>query len=89
VPSTNASRVEANVTEVALNPAGTGPPDGCIMPAGAVTGALVACAAVAGDRGDSGGAGPADGACAPAQPARIAAASSPPHAVANDFIKLT
>jgi hypothetical protein len=59
------------------------------MPAGAATGAVAACAAVAEDRGDADGAGPADGAVAPPQPARIAAASSPPHAVTNDFIKLT
>jgi hypothetical protein len=59
------------------------------MPAGAATGAVAACAAVAEDRGNADGAGPADGAVAPPQPARIAAASSPPHAVTNDFIKLT
>jgi hypothetical protein len=53
------------------------------MPAGAATDAAVACAAVTEDRGDAGGA------VAPPQAARIAAASSPPHAVANDFIKLT
>src|SRR2546426_772833 len=35
VPSTNASRVETKVTEAALNPAGTGPPEGRVMPAGA------------------------------------------------------
>src|SRR5260370_21328349 len=34
VPSTNASRVETKVTEAALNPAGTGPPEGCVVPAG-------------------------------------------------------
>ena len=37
VPSANASRVETNVTEAALNPAGTGPPRGCMMPTGTVT----------------------------------------------------
>jgi hypothetical protein len=83
VPSTNPSRAETNVTDAARNPAGTGPPDGWTMPAGAATGAVAACAAVTEDRGDAGGAG------APPQAARIAAASSPPHAVANDFINLT
>jgi hypothetical protein len=33
VPSTNASRLETKVMEAPLNPAGTGPPEGGLMPA--------------------------------------------------------
>jgi hypothetical protein len=75
------------VTDAALNPAGTGPPDGCTGPASAaVAGARDAgrdtdgdeAAEPAGERAD-------DGACVVPHPAASAAISSPPHAVANDF----
>jgi hypothetical protein len=87
VPSTKASRAETNVTDAALNPAGTLPPDGRLMAAGAaVAGACDAdrdtdgddAAARAGDRA-------ADGTCVVPHPAASATISSPPHAVANDF----
>jgi hypothetical protein len=87
-----ASSAETNVTDAALNPAGTGPPDGCVPLVGAtVPGARVAgwdtdgdeAAEWAGERG-------ADGACAVPHPAASATISNPPHTVANDFfIELT
>jgi hypothetical protein len=42
VPRTNASFVETKVTEVALNPAGTGPPEGWVGVAGVAVGLPVA-----------------------------------------------
>jgi len=45
VPRTNASPTEANVTEVAAKPAGTGPPP--VTPVAPVTGELVAARVVA------------------------------------------
>jgi hypothetical protein len=80
------------VADAALNPAGTGPPDGCVMPAGAVA----AGAREAGRDTDHGeaaeraGERAPDGACVVPHPAASATISSPPHAVANDFfIELT
>jgi hypothetical protein len=45
VPRTNASSTETNVTEVAVNPAGTGPPP--VTPVAPVTGELAAAPVVA------------------------------------------
>jgi hypothetical protein len=79
------------VTDAALNPAGTGPPEGRMMPAGAAAAAPDAgrdtdgsqAAEPAGERG-------ADGACVVPHPAASATITSPPHAAANDFFnKLT
>jgi hypothetical protein len=88
VPSANASRMETNVTEAALNPAGTGPPGGCEMPAGTVTAGEVG---VGRDTdGDAAAERVTDGARAVPHPAASATISSPPHAEANDvFIELT
>jgi hypothetical protein len=88
-----ASSAETNVTDVALNPAGTGPPDGCVPSAGGV-----AVAGVPDTGGDTDGdevaertgERAADGAWAVPHPAASATISNPPHTVANDFfIKLT
>src|SRR5215470_5127173 len=51
VPRTNASRSETNVTEVAANPAGTGPPAGTDA-AGPAPGDALAAGPVAADAGD-------------------------------------
>ena len=81
MPSTNASRVETKVMEAALNPAGTGLPEGNVVPAGiAVTVARGACwsaDAVAGRAADGGRAVP--------HPAVSPAISRPPHAPANSL----
>src|SRR5579859_4373448 len=85
-PSTNASRTETKVTEAALNPAGTGPPEGCAMPAG------TAVAGACGADWDTDGAAEraTGGACAGPHPAARAAISRPPHTVANVlFIEIT
>src|SRR5207302_4168525 len=73
VPSANASRVEAKVTEAALNPAGTGPPAGSVVPAGTA----VAVARAADWTTDAGAVAEraADGACAVPHPAVSAAIS--------------
>jgi hypothetical protein len=73
VPRTNASRVETNVADAALNPAGTGPPGDCVMPDGAA-----AAGARAAGRA-------ADGACVVPHPAASVTISSPPHTAENDF----
>jgi hypothetical protein len=79
VPSTNASRVETKVTEAALNPVGTGPPEGCVMPAG------VAAAGARGAGRDAAGAvgRAAGGACAVPHPTASPAISRPPHTAAD------
>ena len=86
VPSTNASRVETKVTEAALNPAGTGPPEGRVMPAGAA-----AAGARGAGRDADGAAGRAvGGACAVLHPAASPAISRPPHTAAKVlFIEIT
>ena len=75
------------MTDAALNPAGTGPPDGCTGPASAaVAGARDAGRDTDGDEAaERAGERAADGACVAPHPAASAAISSPPHAVANDF----
>jgi len=80
------------VADAALNPAGTGPPDGCVMPAGAVVaGARDAGRDTDGDEAaERAGERAPDGAFVVPHPAASATISSPPHAVANDFfIELT
>jgi hypothetical protein len=80
------------VTEAALNPAGTGPPDGCVTPAGvAVAGACDADRDTDGDEAaEWAGERVADDACVVPHPAASATISSLPHAVANGFfIRLT
>ena len=82
VPSANASRVETKVTDAALNPAGTGPPGGCTMPTGTVTGGEGG--AGWDTDGDAAPERATDGACAVPHPAASATISSPPYAEAND-----
>src|SRR5690349_23233178 len=73
VPSTNASRVETKVTEAALNPAGTGPPEGRVTPTGA------AAAGVRGAGRDTGeAAGRTAGGGAVPHPAASPTISRPP-----------
>jgi hypothetical protein len=70
------------VTDAALNPAGTGPPGGGVMPAGAT----VADRDTDGDEAaERAGERAADGACVVPHPTASATISSPPHAVAKDF----
>jgi len=91
VPSTNASRVETKVTEAALNPAGTGPPEGRLMPAGAAAAEAAAAGARGADRNADGATGrAAGGACAVPHPAATPTISRPPHTAAKVlFIEIT
>jgi hypothetical protein len=75
------------VTDAALNPAGTGPPGGGVMPAGtAVAGERDAGRDTDGDEAaERAGEPAADGAGVVPHPAASATISSPPHAAANDF----
>ena len=79
------------MTDAARNPAGTGPPDGCVTPAGAVAGAREAGRDTDGhEAAERAGERAADGACVVPHPAASATISSPPHTAANDFfIELT
>ena len=70
------------MTDAALNPAGTGPPGGCMMPAGA---AVAGRDTDGGEAAERAGERAADGACVVPHPAASATISSPPHAVTNDF----
>jgi hypothetical protein len=76
------------VADAALNPAGTGPPDGCVTPAGAVVaGAREAGPDTDGDEAaEWAGERVADDACVVPHPAASATISSPPHPVANDLL---
>ncbi len=87
VPSTKASWAETSVTDAALNPAGTGPPDGWTMPADAAAdGARDAGPDTDGDEAAERAAErAADGSCVVPHPVASATTSSPPHTAANDF----
>ena len=73
------------MTEAALNPAGTGPPDGCIMPAGTTVAAArgAGWSADADADADAVAGRAADGARAVPHAAVSPTISRPPHAVAN------
>jgi hypothetical protein len=87
VPSANASRAETNVTDAALNPAGTGPPDGCVLPIGTPSAGAPDAGwdTGGGEAAERAGDPAADGARAGPHPAASAMIISPPHAAANDF----
>jgi hypothetical protein len=79
VPSAKASRTEVNVTDAALNPAGTAAAGGREADRDARS---EEAAERVGERA-------ADGACAVPHPDASATISSPPHAIAHDlFIEL-